>query len=92
MSRKPQAEQEQPPFEENLNRLETVVRRLEESDLALEESLKLFEEGTRLSEACRKQLDEAEQKVEILVKRASGMAAEPLPERPRGGLSGPAEK
>jgi exodeoxyribonuclease VII small subunit len=55
-------------FEESLKRLEDIVAKLEEGDLALEESLKLFEEGIKTSRLCTKQLEEAERKVEILLK------------------------
>ncbi len=55
-------------FEESLQNLELLVRRLEEEDLSLEESLKAFEEGVKLSKFCAKKLDEAQQKVEILLK------------------------
>jgi exodeoxyribonuclease VII small subunit len=66
-------------FEESLTKLEEIVAQLERGDLALEKSVKLFEEGTRLSAECRKQLDEAEGKVEMLVKQRDGaMKREPL--------------
>lgn len=55
-------------FEKSLKKLEDIVNKLEEGDLALEESLKLFEEGIKLSRLCTKQLEEAERKVEILLK------------------------
>jgi exodeoxyribonuclease VII small subunit len=55
-------------FEESLKKLEDIIHKLEEGDLPLEESLKLFEEGIRLSRLCTKQLEEAERKVEILLK------------------------
>jgi exodeoxyribonuclease VII small subunit len=55
-------------FEDTLNKLERIVSRLEEGDIPLEESLKLFEEGIRLSRLCNQKLDEAEKKVEILIK------------------------
>ena len=55
-------------FEDSLKKLEDIVNKLEEGDLALEESLKLFEEGIKLSRLCTKQLEEAERKVEILLK------------------------
>jgi len=55
-------------FEESLKKLEDIVKKLEEGDLALDESLKLFEEGIKLSRLCGKQLEEAERKVEILLK------------------------
>ncbi len=66
-------------FEESLKQLETIVAQLERGDLALEDSVKIFEEGMRLSTECKKQLEEAEGKVEILVKRRNGaMEREPF--------------
>jgi exodeoxyribonuclease VII small subunit len=59
-------------FDESLKKLEDIVAQLEEGDLALEESLKLFEEGIKLSRLCTKQLEEAERKVEILLKNEEG--------------------
>jgi exodeoxyribonuclease VII small subunit len=59
-------------FEESLKKLETIVTQLEEGDLALEDSLKLFEEGVGLSAACKKELDAAEGKVQMLVKQRDG--------------------
>ncbi len=58
-------------FEESLKKLEAIVAKLEEGDLALEESLKLFEEGIKLSRTCTRQLEEAEHKVEILLKNGT---------------------
>ncbi|MEW6375328.1 MAG: exodeoxyribonuclease VII small subunit [Thermodesulfobacteriota bacterium] len=60
-------------FEEALNKLEKVVSKLEDGDIPLEESLKLFEEGIRLSRFCNLKLDEAEKRVEILVKGKEGI-------------------
>jgi exodeoxyribonuclease VII small subunit len=66
-------------FEESLSRLEAIVAQLERGDLSLEDSVRLFEEGTQLSAVCRKQLEEAEGKVEMLVKQRSGdMKREPF--------------
>jgi exodeoxyribonuclease VII small subunit len=59
-------------FEESLKKLETIVTQLEEGDLALEDSLKLFEEGVGLSATCKKELDAAEGKVQMLVKQRDG--------------------
>jgi exodeoxyribonuclease VII small subunit len=53
-------------FEDSLNKLEKIVSKLEES-------LKLFEEGIRLSRLCNQKLDEAEKKVEILLKGKNGV-------------------
>ena len=66
-------------FEANLEELEAVVKKLEAGDLPLEESLKYFERGIQLSEACRKQLEEAESKVEILLQKNGKTTAEPFP-------------
>lgn len=60
-------------FEEALKKLEKIVSRLEEGEIPLEESLKLFEEGIRLSRFCNQKLDEAEKKVEILMKGKNGV-------------------
>jgi exodeoxyribonuclease VII small subunit len=59
-------------FEEQLKTLETVVERLEKGDLALEESLALFEQGVALSDACKKELEAAEGRVEVLLQRGRG--------------------
>lgn len=69
---------DQPTFEKELEELEAVVKKLESGDLPLEESLKLFERGVGLSDSCRRQLDAAETRVEILVKRGRGIVAEPF--------------
>jgi exodeoxyribonuclease VII small subunit len=61
-----------PSFESSLHRLEQIVKKLETGDLALDEAMKLFEEGIALSQQCQKQLEEAENKVEILLKKADG--------------------
>ncbi len=68
-------------FETTLTRLEAIVQELEQEDLPLEKSLKLFEEGIKLSRICNKRLDEAERKVEILLKdKAGNMIAKPFDE------------
>ena len=58
-----------PKFEESLQRLEKIVAELEKGDVSLEHALELFDEGMKLSGSCRKELEEAEGKVEILLKR-----------------------
>ena len=66
-------------FEESLTKLEEIVAQLERGDLSLDDSVKLFEDGTRLSTECRKQLEEAEGKVELLVRQRDGsMRREPF--------------
>ena len=60
-------------FEDALQKLEKVVSKLEEGDIPLEESLKLFEEGIRLSRFCSQKLEEAEKRVEILMRDKDGI-------------------
>ena len=59
-------------FERSLGRLEEVVKRLESADLSLDEAMKLFEEGVTLSHECQKQLEQAEGRIEILLKKTGG--------------------
>lgn len=59
-------------FEEAMERLEEIVQSLESSDLSLEDSLAVFEEGVKLISFCSKKLEEAEEKVNILVKEGDG--------------------
>jgi exodeoxyribonuclease VII small subunit len=69
-------------FEASLARLEDIVQELEKGDLGLEQSLKLFEEGIKLSRICTKRLDDAERRVEILLKdKAGNMVAQPFEEQ-----------
>jgi exodeoxyribonuclease VII small subunit len=59
-------------FESALKSLEDIVLQLETGDLALDRALDLFEEGINISRFCNSKLEEAERKVEILVKSADG--------------------
>jgi len=65
-------------FEECLERLEKIVQELEKGEVPLEKSLTLFEEGMQLSSACRKELEQAEGKVEILLKKNGRLQPEPF--------------
>jgi exodeoxyribonuclease VII small subunit len=66
-------------FENSLKRLENIVAKMEKGELSLDESVKLFEEGINLTRALTKQLEEAERKVEILLKDQScGTKIEPF--------------
>jgi len=65
-------------FESSLDELEQIVRQLEGGDLPLDRSLELFERGVRLSRECQRRLDEAERKVEILLRGNDG-AYRPTP-------------
>ncbi len=63
---------ETPDFETALKRLEEIVKKLENGELPLDSALQLFEEGIKLSRFCHTKLEEAERRVEILVKNSSG--------------------
>jgi exodeoxyribonuclease VII small subunit len=67
-----------PRFEDCLQRLEKIVNELEKGNVPLEQAIKLFEEGVQLSDSCRKELDAAEGKVEILLKQNGKLQAEPF--------------
>jgi len=77
-------------FESDLKKLEDVVERLERGELSLDESVKLFEQGMKLSASCKKELDTAEGRIQVLVqgKRGKMQAAELELEGPEddGGL------
>ena len=59
-------------FEQAMGRLEEIVTRLERGECDLDESLKLFEEGARLARSCNDMLDQAEQKVNLLLNQQTG--------------------
>jgi len=66
-------------FEKNLERLDAIVHELEDTEVPLDKALLLYEEGMKLSECCHQQLEEAEGRVEILIKKAGGkIVAEPF--------------
>jgi exodeoxyribonuclease VII small subunit len=70
-------------FESCLDQLEKIVKELEGGDLQLERSLELFERGMALSESCRKRLEEAETRIEILIRKDGKIQPELL--RPEKG-------
>ena len=79
----------EPSFEEALKGLEAIVGRIESGEPPLEESIRLFEEGMRLSETCRTRLDEADRKIEHLLRKPGGVFRETAEEddilgRPQG--------
>jgi exodeoxyribonuclease VII small subunit len=70
-------------FESSMDELEKVVKELEGGDLSLDRSLELFERGMSLSDICRKQLEEAETRVEMLIRKDGKTTPEPFrPEKP----------
>jgi len=64
-------------FEEALEKLEKITRDLEEGDISLEDSLKYFDEGVKLADYCNSKLNDAQKKVEILLKKNG--TREPVP-------------
>ena len=64
-------------FEKSLEALEAVVDEMESGDLSLDDALKAFEKGVKLTQDCQHALDEAEQKVAILL--GDNPAEEPVP-------------
>jgi exodeoxyribonuclease VII small subunit len=67
-----------PSFEDSLTELEQLVNRLERGELSLEESLQAFERGVNLTRTCQKALQEAEQKVQILIEKNGNQTLEPF--------------
>lgn len=70
-------------FEASLAQLEQLVDQMEEGDLSLEESLKAFEAGVKLTRECQQALQNAEQKVEVLMRQNDELLAEPLDQEPQ---------
>ena len=60
-------------FETQLATLERIVRELERGELPLEQSLDLFEQGVRLSRECQERLNEAERRIEVLLRGGDGV-------------------
>jgi exodeoxyribonuclease VII small subunit len=56
-------------FEQARNELEAIVRRLEDGQTSLDEALQLWERGEQLHELCRAKLDQAEERVAVLLAR-----------------------
>ncbi|MEQ3683400.1 exodeoxyribonuclease VII small subunit [Alcanivorax sp.] len=67
-----------PALETSLDNLEALVERMESGELTLEDSLKAFEEGVRLSRECQQALQQAEQKVRILLEQNTEADPEPF--------------
>lgn len=65
-------------FEESLAELERLVEQMEQGELSLEDSLKSFERGVTLTRTCQKALQEAEQKVQILLEKNGTQTLEPF--------------
>ncbi|MBX9603756.1 MAG: exodeoxyribonuclease VII small subunit [Bryobacteraceae bacterium] len=73
-----ETQENNPTFEQSLQELEAVVKEMEGGELPLERALELFERGMKLSESCRKQLQDAESRVEILMRKGGSVQPEPF--------------
>ncbi len=78
-------------FESSLEELERIVRELEQGELTLEKSLELFEQGVKLSRECQERLNQAERRIEILMRDNQGRATV-RPFEPEGVLSTTADE
>ena len=65
-------------FETSLNELETLVNQIEQGDLSLEEALGAFEQGVKLTRECQSILDQAEQKVQVLIEKNGELQSQPF--------------
>lgn len=65
-------------FEKQLKALEDIVASMEKGELSLEDSLKAYENGVRLARDCQTALDEAQQRIDILVQRGDELTEEPF--------------
>ncbi|HZJ94393.1 MAG TPA: exodeoxyribonuclease VII small subunit [Thiopseudomonas sp.] len=66
-----------PAFEQSLNDLQTLVERLESGDLSLEESLTTFEQGIALTRECQSALQDAEQRIQLLLEKNGTLTEQP---------------
>ncbi len=70
-------------FEQSLDELETLVGRMEDGELSLDDSLKSFERGVTLYRDCQQALEQAEQRVRVLLDPDAPESAEPfVPDSP----------
>lgn len=72
------SDSEKPDFENNMKALESLVERLESGELSLDDAMKTFEQGIKLTRECQTALDEAEQKVQVLLGEGDNERLEPL--------------
>jgi exodeoxyribonuclease VII small subunit len=67
------------PFEAALKRLQSIVEKMERGDLPLEDAVEAYTEGIRLVQVCHQKLEEAENRVQVLLKdQQGGWSATPL--------------
>lgn len=78
----PTSQEDPLSFETALSRLEEILERMNGGTISLDESLKLYEEADQLIAICNKRLNEAERKIEVLVKNRSGELAIGIDDKP----------
>ena len=83
------AKDKAPGFEETLGALEQIVNQLESGELPLERALELFEEGVGLTRNCQQQLEEAERKVEMLLRERGEIKTVPFEPKAEVAVSEP---
>jgi exodeoxyribonuclease VII small subunit len=74
----PEEKESSTTFEGSLEELERIVKELEKGDLPLEQSLSLFEAGMKLSAECKQQLEQAETRIEMLMRKGSEVVPVPF--------------
>lgn len=70
------SEDKENSFAHDLSKLEQIITSMNQDELELEDNLRYFAQGMELIRKCRKVLDEAEQKVKVLVKSDDGEVVE----------------
>lgn len=65
-------------FEQSLTDLEQLVEQMESGELSLEKALKTFEQGIQLTRSCQTMLNEAEQKVQLLINNNGSIETQPF--------------
>jgi len=75
---------EKQSFEDDVKKLQKIVEELSAGKLNLGESLKKYEEGIKLAESCSRVLQEAERKVESLMKKDGKLSLKEFAENAEG--------
>ena len=70
------SKKEEKTFVENLTELEVIAQKMEKGDLSLDEAISEFEKGIKLSKDCTKKLEDAEKRINILIKNEDGELVE----------------